>query len=95
MPLYDIKKAWSKRGQLTANKLTTNQRFRHIDLVNDFVTVILSLSEGLGKMALGIVKYAYDCSFQLIGVIWFVVSLFAVRCRGPAWRILSIALKAS
>ena len=26
-------------------------------------------------MALGIVKYAYDCSSQLIGVIWFVVSL--------------------
>ena len=29
-------------------------------------------------MALGIVKYAYDCSSQLIGVIWFEVSLFAV-----------------
>ena len=29
-------------------------------------------------MALGIVKYAYDCSSQLIDVIWF-----AVSCRGP------------
>ena len=29
-------------------------------------------------MALGIVKYAYDRSSQLIGVIWFAVSLFAV-----------------
>ena len=59
-------------------QLTANQRFRHSDLVTVFVTVILSISEGLGKMALGIVKYAYDRSSQLIGVIWFVVS-----CRGP------------
>ena len=29
-------------------------------------------------MALGIVKYAYDRSSQLIGFIWF-----AVCCRGP------------
>ena len=29
-------------------------------------------------MALGIVKYAYDRSSQLIGVIWFTVS-----CHGP------------
>ena len=39
-------------------------------------------------MALGIVKYAYDRSFQLIGVIWFrgqfVHGQFvAVSCRGP------------
>ena len=40
--------------------------------------VILSQSEGLHKMALGIVKYAYDRSSQLIDVIWF-----AVSCRGP------------
>ena len=37
-----------------------NQRFCHSDLVTDFVTVILSQTEGLGKMALGIVKYAYQ-----------------------------------
>ena len=47
-----------------------------------FVTVILTLissqSEGLGKMALGIVKYCYDRPSQPIGVIWF-----AVSCRGP------------
>ena len=29
-------------------------------------------------MALGIVKYFYDCPFQPIGVIWFYVSLFAI-----------------
>ena len=29
-------------------------------------------------MALGIVKYAYHRSSQLIGVVWF-----AVSCRGP------------
>ena len=57
------------------DKPTAKQRFRHSDLVTDFVTVILLQSEGLGKMALGIVKYAYDCSSQLIGVIWFAVSL--------------------
>ena len=66
------------RHKLTANKLTANQQFRHSDyLVTDFATVILSQSEDLGKMALEIVKYAYDCSSQLIGVIWFAVSLFA------------------
>ena len=60
------------------NKLTANQRFRHGDLVTDFVRVILSQSEGLGKMALGIVKYAYDRYSQLISVICFAVSLFAI-----------------
>ena len=59
-------------------KLTANERFHHSDLVTDFVTVILSKTEGLGKMAPGIVKYAYDRSSQLVGVIWFSVS-----CRGP------------
>ena len=57
------------------DKLTANQPFCHSDLVSDFVTVILSQSEGLGKMALGIVKYAYDRFSQLISVIWFAVSL--------------------
>ena len=59
------------------NKLTANQQFCHSDLVTDFFTVILSQSEGLGKMALGIAKYAHDRSSQLISVIWF-----AVSCRG-------------
>ena len=58
-----------------SNKLTASQQFCHSDLITDFVTVISSQSEGLGKMALGIVKYAYDCSSQLIGIIWFAVSL--------------------
>ena len=40
------------RNKLTGNKLTANQRFRHSDFV-----LISSQSEGLGKMALGIVKY--------------------------------------
>ena len=47
----------------------------HCDLVTDFVPVILSQSEGSGKMALGIGKYAYDRSSKLIGIIWFAVSL--------------------
>ena len=57
------------------NKLTAKKRFCHGDLVTDFVTVILSQSKGLGKMALGIVKHAYNRSSQPIGVVWFVVSL--------------------
>ena len=36
-------------------------------------------------MALKIVKYVYDCSSQLISVIWFAVSVFAVSCRGPVF----------
>ena len=59
-------------------QLTANQWFRHSDLVTDFVMMILSQSEGLGKTALGIVKYAYDRSSPLIGAVWFAVSLFAV-----------------
>ena len=75
------------RARITdRDKLTVNQRFCQ----SDFVTVISSQSEGLGKMALGKVKYVFDRSSQLIGVIWFAVSLFDVRgqfvvasCRGP------------
>ena len=37
--------------------------------------MISSQIEGLGKMALRVVKYAYDHSSQLIGVICFTVSL--------------------
>ena len=54
----------SEPGQLTANL-----RFRRSDLVTDFAAVISSQSEGLGKMALEIVKYAYDRSSQLISII--------------------------
>ena len=42
--------------KLTENKLTAKQRFRYSDFVTDFVAVISSQSEGLGKMALGIAK---------------------------------------
>ena len=51
-------------------QLTANQWFRHI-----YFSLISLQSEGLGKMALGIVKYFYDRPSQPIGVIWFVVSL--------------------
>ena len=40
--------------------------------------MILSQSEGLGTMALGIVKYFYDHPSQPISDIWFMVSVFAV-----------------
>ena len=64
------------RYKLTTNKLTANQRFCHSDFITDFVTVISSQSEGLGKkMALGIVKYFYGCPSEPISVIWFAVSL--------------------
>ena len=53
--------------QAQPGQLTANQQFRHSDLLADFATVISSQSEGLGQMALGIVKYAYDRSSQLIG----------------------------
>ena len=43
--------------KLIANKRTAIERFRHSDFVTDFVVLISSQSEGLGKMALGIVKY--------------------------------------
>ena len=46
-------RVWSiDRDKLIANKLIANQQFRHSDLV----TVILSQSEGLGKIAMGIVN---------------------------------------
>ena len=69
--------------KIEPGQLTANQRFRHSDLVTDFVTVILSQSEGLGKMAVGILKYAYDRSSQLIGVIWVRSQFVAVSCCGP------------
>ena len=72
--------AWPARST-DRNKLTASQRFRRSDSITDFVAVISSQSEDSGKITLGIVKYAYGRSPQLIGVIWF-----AVSCRGPvAW----------
>ena len=44
--------------QLTVNKLTGS------DFVTDFVAVISSLSEGLGKMALGIAKIYLGSPFS-------------------------------
>ena len=76
-------------------QLTASQRFRHNDFVTGFVTVIWSQREGLGKMALKIVKYFYDRPSQPIGVIWFAISLFAVSCRGPVRQsLLSFILQA-
>ena len=46
------------------DKLTANQRFRYSDIVTDFVVVILSKSEGLGKMAPGTVKIYLGSPFS-------------------------------
>ena len=59
------------------NKLTVNQRFCH----SDFVVVILSQSEGLGKMALVIVKYFQDRSTQPIRVVRG--QFVTISCHGP------------
>ena len=74
------------RDKLTANKLTANQRFCYSDFVTDFVVVISSRSEGLGKMALGIVKIYLGSPFSPSSVVrgQFVRGQFvAVGCRGP------------
>ena len=68
LPAQTLKCAIEQARSTDRHKLTANQRFRHSGLVT---------REDLGKMALGIVKYAYDRSSQLIGVIWFAVSLLA------------------
>ena len=57
------------RDKLTANKLTANQRFCYSDFVTDFAAVISSQSEGLGKMALGIVQMYLGSPFSPIGVV--------------------------
>ena len=80
---------WYIRFICEPSQLTANQRFRHSDFVTDFVAVISSQREGLGKMALGIVKYFYDSSSQPIGVIWF-----AVSCRGTVICIIQEQTKA-
>ena len=60
------------------SQLTVNQQLPLISSLSDFIAVILSQSEGLGKMALGMVNCFYDRLSQPIDVIWF-----AVSCRGP------------
>ena len=57
--------------------------------------MILSDIEGLGKMALEIVKYFYDCPSQPVEVNWFVVSLFVVSCCGPTGSGLPVILSQS
>ena len=57
------------RDKLTANKLTANQRFCYSDFVTDFAAVISSQSEGLGMMALGIVKIYLGSPFSPISVV--------------------------
>ena len=52
------------RDKLTTNKLTARRRFRYSGFVTDFVAVISSQSEGLGKMALGIVKIYLGSPFS-------------------------------
>ena len=56
-------------SQLTANKLTANQRFCYSDFVTDFVAVISPQNEGLGKMALGIVKIYLGSPFSPLSVV--------------------------
>ena len=86
------------RDKLTANKLTANQRFCYSDFVTDFAAVISSQSEGLGMMALGIVKIYLGSPFSPISIVrgQFVHGKFvrgqlvrgqfvAVSCRGPAY----------
>ena len=55
-----IKDATTRAKSTDRDKLTANQRFRY----SDFVAVISSLSEGLGKMALGIVKIYLGSPFS-------------------------------
>ena len=57
-----------------------NQRFRYMFFVTDFVAVISSQSEGLGKMALGDSKNIFRIALLSQS------ALFAVSCRGP-WEI--------
>ena len=46
------------------DKLTAKRRFRYSGFVTDFVALISSQSEGLGKMALGIVKIYLGSPFS-------------------------------
>ena len=62
-------------------KLTANQRICYSDFISDFVAVISPQSEGLGKMALGIVKIYLGSPFSPISVVCG--QFVAVSCRGP------------
>ena len=56
VPLFVLAK--KKRAKSTdRDKLTAKQPFCHSDFVTNFVILISSQSEGLGKMALEIVEY--------------------------------------
>ena len=56
--------SWSHKTHCEPSQLTANQRFRYSDFVTDFVEVISSQSEGLGKMAPGIVKIYLGSPFS-------------------------------
>ena len=58
MGITSIDREQINRQQLTVNKLTGS------DFVTDFVAVISSLSEGLGKMALGIAEIYLGSPFS-------------------------------
>ena len=47
----------NRAKSIDRDKLTANKRLPVISSQSDFITVISSQSEGLGKMAQGIVKY--------------------------------------
>ena len=54
----------TNRDKLIANKLIAKRRFCYSNFVTDFVAVISSQSEGLGKMALGILKIYLGSPFS-------------------------------
>ena len=73
------------RDKLTANKLTANLWFRYSDLVTHFVAVVSSQSEGLGKMALGIVKIYLGSPFSANRRCSRSVCLRSVCCGQLSW----------
>ena len=62
---YNIPLQLLRAKSTDCDKLTANQRFCR----SDFVDVISSQSEGLGKMAQGIVKIYLGSPFQQISVV--------------------------
>ena len=58
---------------------------------SDFVLLVSSQSEGLGKMALGIITYFSDRLSQPIGVSWFAISLsWSVAVDPGQWGIICL-----
>ena len=79
-------KANNKRAKSTdRDKPTANQWFRYSDLVTHFVAVISSQSEGLGKMALGIVKIYLGSLFSANRRCSWSVCLRSVCCGQLSW----------